>query len=49
MSTSRIGEVQAKSELIEELRDFLTEKLGELRPLLATSPSGGTFNFVDQV
>lgn len=96
MSISRIGEVQARSELAGELRDFLisiipmikssagcesvwlyqreddpskfimievwdsveshqasvknipTAKLGEIRPLLATSPSGGYFNLIDQ-
>ena len=94
MSVSRIGEVQAKPELIEELRDFLIsimpgikssegcesvqlyqsqddpsrfmmievwdsaeshqasvkniplEKLSEIRPLLATSPSGSYFNLI---
>ena len=94
MSISRIGEVQAKEELTEELRDFLIsimpgikssegcesvqlyqsqndpstfmmievwesveshqasvknippEKLGEIRPLLATSPSGSYFKLI---
>ena len=94
MSISRIGEVQAKPESVEELRDFLIsimpgikssegcesvqlyqsqddpskfmmievwdrveshqasvknippEKLGELRPLLATSPSGRYFTLI---
>ena len=94
MSISRIGEVQAKPESIEELRDFLIsimpgikssegcesvqlyqkeddpstfmmievwdsveshqasvknippEKLGEIRPLLATSPSGSYFRLI---
>lgn len=97
MSISRIGEVQARPERVEELRDFLVsiipmikssegcesvllyqslddlskflmieiwdsveshqasvrnipaEKLGEIRPLLATSPSGSYFNVVDQM
>lgn len=96
MTVSRIGEVQAKEELTEELREFLLsimpgikssegcesvqlyqsqsepskfimievwdsveshqvsvknippEKLGEIRPLLAVSPSGSYFNLVDQ-
>lgn len=96
MSISRIGDVQAKPERVEELRHFLisimpmirssegcesvqlyqsdedpakfimievwdsleshqasvknipAEKLGEIRPLLATSPSGGYFRLVDQ-
>jgi len=95
MSISRIGEVQAKPELIEELREFLIsimlgikssagcesvhlyqsaddpsrflmvevwdsvdshqasvknippEKLGEIRPLLATSPSGSYFRLLE--
>jgi quinol monooxygenase YgiN len=95
MSISRIGEVQAKPELIEELREFLLsilpgirssegcesvhlyqsaddpskfmmievwdsveshqasvkdippEKLGEIRPLLATSPSGSYFKLIE--
>jgi len=94
MSISRIGEVQAKPELIHELREFLLsimpgikesegcesvqlyqseddpskflmievwdsveshqasvknippEKLGEIRPLLATSPSGSYFKLI---
>ena len=94
MSISRIGEVQAKEESTEELREFLIsiipgiqasegcesvqlyqsaqdpsrfmmievwdsveshqasvrnippEKLGEIRPLLATSPSGSYFNLI---
>jgi quinol monooxygenase YgiN len=94
MSVSRIGEVQAKPELVEELREFLLsilpgikssdgcesvrlyqseedpsrfliieiwdsveshqasvrnippEKLGEIRPMLATSPSGSYFKLV---
>ena len=94
MSISRIGEIQAKEELIEELREFLIsimpgiqssegcetvqlyqsqddpskfmmievwdrveshqasvrnippEKLGEIRPLLATSPSGSYFTLI---
>ena len=94
MSISRIGEVQAKEELTEELRDFLIsimpgikssegcesvqlyqsqndpstfmmievwdsveshqasvknippEKLGQIRPLLATSPSGSYFKLI---
>ena len=96
MSISRIDEIQAKPELIKELRDFLLsilpmikssegcesvqlyqsqdhpakflmievwdsveshrnsvnkippEKLGEIRPLLATSPSGSYFGLVEQ-
>jgi quinol monooxygenase YgiN len=95
MSISRIGEVQAKPETIDELREFLLsimpgiqasegcesvhlyqneddpsrflmievwdsveshqasvknippEKLGEIRPLLATSPSGRYFKLVE--
>ena len=95
MSVSRIGEVQAREGLINELRDFLisimpgikssegcesvrlyqsqddpskfmmievwdsvelhrasvknipAEKLGEIRPLLATSPSGSYYVLVD--
>ena len=95
MTISRIGEVQAKEGLIEELREFLIsilpgiqssdgcesvhlyqsaddpsrfmiievwdsaeshqasvrniapEKLGEIRPLLATSPSGGYFKLIE--
>lgn len=95
MSISRIGEVQAKPELVNELREFLLaiipgieasegcesvqlyqseedpsmflmievwdsvewhqasvknippEKLGEIRPLLATSPSGSYFKIID--
>jgi heme oxygenase (mycobilin-producing) len=95
MTISRIGEVQARPELIEELREFLIsimpgikssegcesvqlyqseedpskfliievwanveahqasvrnippEKLGEIRPLLATSPSGSYFKLVE--
>ena len=95
MSISRIGEVQARSESIEELRAFLVsimpliqasegctsvklyqskeepskflmleewdsieshqasvrsippEKLGEIRPLLATSPRGSYFTLID--
>ena len=94
MSISRIGEVQAKPELVTELREFLLsimpgiqaskgcesvqlyqreddpsrflmievwdsveshqasvknippEKLGEIRPLLATSPSGSYFRLI---
>jgi quinol monooxygenase YgiN len=94
MSISRIGEVQAKEKLIEELRDFLLsimpgiqssagcesvqlyqsqddpskfivievwdnveshqvsvrnippEKLGEIRPLLASSPSSSYFRLI---
>ncbi len=94
MSISRIGEVQAKPELVNELREFLLsiipgiqasegcesvqlyqseddpsrflmievwdtveshqasvknippEKLGEIRPLLATSPSGSYFRLI---
>ena len=94
MSVSRIGEVQAKPESVEELRDFLSsimpgikasqgcesvqlyqseddpskflmievwdsveshqasvkniapEKLGEIRPLLATSPRGNYFKLI---
>ncbi|HEY3474383.1 MAG TPA: antibiotic biosynthesis monooxygenase family protein [Anaerolineales bacterium] len=94
MSVYRIGEVQAKDGLTEDLREFLlsimpliessegcesvqlyqrqddpskftmievwdsveshqasvknipTEKLGEIRPLLATSPSGSYFNLI---
>lgn len=94
MSISRIGEIQAKEGLIEELREFLIsimpgiqssegcetvqlyqsqddpskfmmievwdrveshqasvrnippEKLGEIRPLLATSPSGSYFTLI---
>jgi quinol monooxygenase YgiN len=94
MSISRIGEIQAKEGLIEELREFLIsimpgiqssegcetvqlyqsqddpskfmmievwdrveshqasvrnippEKLGEIRPLLATSPSGSYYKLV---
>ena len=94
MSISRIGEVQAKEESIEDLREFLlsiipgiqfsegcksvqlyqsaddpsrfmmievwdsveshqasvknipAEKLGEIRPLLATSPSGSYFKLI---
>ena len=94
MSISRIGEIQAKEALIEELREFLIsimpgiqssegcetvqlyqsqddpskfmmievwdrveshqasvrnippEKLGEIRPLLATSPSGSYFTLI---
>ena len=94
MSISRIGEVQAKEGLANELREFLTsimpgiqssegcesvqlyqsqdepskfmmievwdsieshqasvknippEKLGEIRPLLATSPRGSYFNLI---
>jgi quinol monooxygenase YgiN len=97
MRVSRIGEVQAKPELTENLRAFLLslipmikssegcesvqlyqsqddpskfimiemwdsieshqasvrnippEKLGEIRPLLATSPSGSYFRLVDQM
>lgn len=97
MSISRIGEVRAKDELIEELRDFLmsimpmikssegceavqlyqsqddptkfimieiwdsleshqasvknipSEKLGEIRPLLASSPSGSYYHLIDQM
>jgi quinol monooxygenase YgiN len=96
MSISRIGEMQARTESTEKLRDFLisilpiikasrgcesvqlyqsqedpskfimievwesieshqasvrnipAEKLGEIRPLLATSPSGSYFRLVDQ-
>lgn len=96
MSVIRIGEVQAKEELTEKLRDFLMsimpgisssegcesvqlyqsqddpskfvmvetwdrieshqafvknippEKLGEIRPLLAASPSGSYFHLVEQ-
>lgn len=96
MSISRIGEVQARPERIEALREFLVsiipiirasegcesvqlyqsqddpskfimievwdsaashqasvksippEKLGEIKPLLATSPSGSYFNLVDR-
>ena len=95
MSISRIGEVQAKEGLTDELRDFLIsimpgikssegcesvqlyqsaddpskfmmievwdsveshqasvknippEKLGEIRPLLATSPSGSYFRLIE--
>jgi quinol monooxygenase YgiN len=95
MTISRIGEVQAKEGLTEELRDFLLsimpgirssegcesvhlyhsaddtskfmmievwdsveshqasvknippEKLGEIRPLLATSPSGSYFKLIE--
>ena len=94
MSVSRIGEVQAKPESVEQLRDFLSsimpgikasqgcesvqlyqseedpskflmievwdsveshqasvkniapEKLGEIRPLLATSPRGSYFKLI---
>ena len=94
MSISRIGEVQAKPDLVNELREFLLsilpgiqdsegcesvqlyqseddpsrflmieiwdrveshqasvrnippEKLGEIRPLLATSPSGSYFKLI---
>ena len=94
MSISRIGEVQAKAGLVEELREFLIsimpgikssegcesvqlyqsqddpvkfimievwdnveshqasvknippEKLGEIRPLLATAPSGSNYQLV---
>ena len=94
MSISRIGEMHAKSESVEELRDFLisimpgiqssegcesvqllqstddpskflmiemwdrveshqasvknipSEKLGEVRPLLSTSPSGSYFKLI---
>lgn len=94
MSISRIGEIQAKEGLLEELREFLiaimpgiqssegcesvqlyqseddpskfmmievwdrieshqasvknipAEKLGEIRPLLATSPSGSYFKLI---
>jgi quinol monooxygenase YgiN len=97
VSISRIGEVQAKDGLTEQLRDFLisimpiikssegcesvqlyqsqddpsrfimvevwdsleshqasvrnipSEKLGEIRPLLATSPSGSYFRLVDEL
>ena len=96
MSISRIGEMQARPELVEDLREFLlsirpliksaagcesvqlyqsqddpskfmmievwdsieshqasvrnisTEKLGEIRQYLASSPSGSYFNLVDQ-
>ena len=96
VSISRIGEVQARPESTEKLREFLisilpiikasrgcesvqlyqnhedpskfimievwdsieshqasvenipAEKLGEIRPLLATSPSGGYFGLVEQ-
>jgi quinol monooxygenase YgiN len=96
VSIYRVGEVRAKSELIEELREFLssilpiiksskgcesvqlfqshdepsrflmievwdsveshqasvknipTERLSEMRPLLATSPSGSYFSAVDR-
>jgi quinol monooxygenase YgiN len=96
MSVLRIGEVQAKQELTEDLREFLLsiiplikssvgcesvqlfqsqpdpskfmmietwdsveshqasvknippEKLGEIRPLLATSPSGSYFHWVGE-
>lgn len=95
MAVARIGEVQAKPELTEKLRDFLVsimpgiresagcesvhlyqneqdptkfmmievwdrveshqasvkdilpEKLGKIRPLLATSPSGSYFRLID--
>jgi quinol monooxygenase YgiN len=95
MAVARIGEVQAKLELIKELQDFLVsimpeikdaegcesvqlyqseedpskfmmvevwdsveshqasvksippEKLGEIRPLLATSPSGRYFRLIE--
>jgi quinol monooxygenase YgiN len=95
MAVARIGEVQAKPELTENLRDFLVsimpgikesagcesvqlyqseedpskfmmievwdsveshqasvknispEKLGEIRPLLATSPSGSYFRLIE--
>ena len=95
MAVARIGEVQAKPELTEELREFLVsimpgikasagcesvhlyqseedlskfmmvemwdsieshqasvknipaEKLGEIRPLLATSPSGSYFRLIE--
>ena len=95
MAVARIGEVQAKPELTEELREFLAsimpgikeaagcesvhlyqseedlskfmmvemwdsieshqasvknipaEKLGEIRPLLATSPSGSYFRLIE--
>jgi len=30
------------------VRNIPTEKLGEIRPYLASSPSGGYFNLVDQ-
>jgi quinol monooxygenase YgiN len=96
MSVARIGEVQAKSELTEDLREFLisiipvikssdgcesvqlyqsqdgptkflmieiwdsvesrqasvknipADKLGEIRPLLASSPSGSYYSLVQQ-
>ena len=96
MSISRIGEMQARPELTDELRDFLIsilqlikstegceavqihqskddptkfmmievwdsveshqasvrkippEKLGEIRPLLASSPSGSYFDLINQ-
>ena len=59
VSVTRIGEVQAKEGLTEALREFLIlhkasvknippEKLAEIRPLLASAPSGGYHNLIHE-